>query len=267
MMHRFEMITQYLVAFLRDELYKTGLKKAVVGLSGGLDSAVVALLAQRAFGDDLLCVMLPSQFSSAQSEADARKLCEVYGLKYEVVSIAPMVEAYCDDLFSALRKGNFSARMRMAVLYDISAREGALVLGTSNKSELMLGYGTLHGDLASAINPIGDMYKTDVYALGNHLGVIDTIMHKQPSADLFEGQSDEADLGYSYADIDVALKLYVDARATKEEVISRGVEPALIEMLIKRIYGNQFKRRPAVIAKLTGRSINHDFNYARDIAL
>ncbi|MDH5465488.1 MAG: NAD(+) synthase, partial [Thiovulaceae bacterium] len=168
---------------------------------------------------------------------------------------------------SDLRKGNFSSRMRMSVLYDISARENALVLGTSNKSELMLGYGTLHGDLASAINPIGDLYKSEVYELAEYLGVSKEIISKPPSADLFEGQSDEVDLGYTYSEIDQALKLYVDERATKAEVIAQGIKPALIEMLIKRIYQNQFKRRPPVIAKLTSRSINHDFNYARDVNL
>ncbi len=266
-MHRLEMMTDFLVRFLQEELYKTGLKKAVVGLSGGLDSAVVALLAKKAFGDDLLCVMLPSQYSSKESVDDALALCEAFDLRYEKIVIADLVDAYCDDSFSNLRKGNFSARMRMSVLFDISAREGALVLGTSNKSELMLGYGTVFGDLASAINPIGDIYKSEVYELAQYLGVVESIIAKPPSADLFEGQSDEADLGYSYAQIDEALRLYVDQRATKEEVIAQGIEPALIEMLIKRIYQNQFKRRPPVIAKVTSRSINHDFNYARDITL
>ena len=268
-MHKWEMVTQYLVEFLREELYKTGLKKAVLGLSGGLDSAVVAVLAKKAFGDDLLCVMMPSQYSSQESVDDALILCDAFNLSYEKVFVGDLVQSYCGEdnsnEMSPLRKGNFSARMRMAVLYDISAREGALVLGTSNKSELMLGYGTLCGDLASAINVLGDMYKTDVYALARHLGVVDEIVNKAPSADLFAGQSDEADLGYTYAQIDEALTLYVDKRASKEEVIASGIEEALIEMLIKRIYGNQFKRRPPVIAKLTSRSINHDFNYARDI--
>lgn len=266
-MQRMALITDFLVKFLQDELYKTGLRKAVVGLSGGLDSAVVALLAKRAFGDDLLCVMLPSQYSSKESVDDALILCQNHQLRYEKVVIAELVDAYCDESFSNLRKGNFSARMRMSVLFDISAREGALVLGTSNKSELMLGYGTLFGDLASAINPIGDMYKSDVYVLARYLGVNDEILDKAPSADLFEGQSDEVDLGYTYAQIDKVLKLYVDQRASKEEVMAQGLEEALIDMLISRIYTNQFKRRPPVIAKLTSRSINHDFNYARDITL
>lgn len=263
----YAMITDYLIRFLEEELHKTGLKNAVVGLSGGLDSAVVAVLAQKAFGDNLLNVMLPSQYSSKESVGDALELCEAFNMRYEKVVIAPLVEAYCDSSMSNLRKGNFSSRMRMSVLYDISAREDALVLGTSNKSELMLGYGTLHGDLASALNPLGDLYKTDVYGLAKYLGVVNSIISKAPSADLFEGQSDEADLGYTYAQIDAALTLYVDKRASRDEVLQSGVEPALIDMLIKRIYQNQFKRRMPVIAKLTSRTINFDFNYARDINL
>ncbi len=266
-MQKMELLSEFLVQFLQNELYKTGLKRAVLGLSGGLDSAVVALLAKRAFGDDMLCVMMPSQYSSKESVSDALKLCQAHDLPYEEVAIGELVASYCDESFSNLRKGNFSARMRMAVLFDISAREGALVLGTSNKSELMLGYGTIFGDLASAINPIGDLYKSDVYELGRYLGVVDEILSKPPSADLFEGQSDEADLGYTYAQIDEALKLYVDARASRQEVVDAGIEEALIDMLIKRIYANQFKRKPPVIAKLSSRSINHDFNYARDITL
>ena len=266
-MSKWDLMTQYLVHFLKDELYKTGLKKAVLGLSGGLDSAVVALLAKKAFGDDLLCVMMPSQYSSKESVEDALALCEAFDLRYEIVAVGDLVESYCDDSFSNLRKGNFSSRMRMSVLFDISAREGALVLGTSNKSELMLGYGTLYGDLASAINPIGDIYKSDIFEYARYLGVVSEIVDKPPSADLFEGQSDEADLGYTYATIDEALKLYVDERKSKEACLRAGINEQLIDMLMKRIYMNQFKRRPPIIAKVSERSINHDFNYPRDITL
>jgi NAD+ synthase len=168
---------------------------------------------------------------------------------------------------SPLRIGNFSARLRMATLFDVSAREGALVLGTSNKSELMLGYGTLYGDLASAINPIGDLYKTEVFELARHLEVNDSIISKPPSADLWEGQSDESEIGYAYADLDRVLKGYVELRHTKEELIQAGEDPQLVNMVVERIYKNQFKRKMPLIAKLTSRTINHDFNYPRDITL
>jgi NAD+ synthase len=155
----------------------------------------------------------------------------------------------------------------MSTLFDISARESALVLGTSNKSELMLGYGTLYGDLSSAINPIGDLYKSEAYGLARYLGVTNNIIDKPPSADLWDGQSDEEDLGYTYAQIDKVLKLYVEDRISKEDILNQGYDENMLNMIIKRIFVNQFKRKMPVIAKLTSRTINHDFNYPRDITL
>jgi len=268
-MSRYSQITDYLVRFLENEVKKTGLQKVVVGLSGGLDSAVVAVLAQKAFGDDLLCVKMPSQYSSQSSLDDADELCRDFSLKNITASITPMLEAYeaMNPDLDNLRKGNFSARMRMATLFDISARESALVLGTSNKSELMLGYGTLYGDLASALNPIGDLYKSEVFELAEYLGVTQSIINKPPSADLWDGQSDEADLGYTYAQLDAAMKLYVDARLSREEVIAQGVDTKMLDMIIQRIFRNHFKRKMPVIAKLTSRTLGHDFNYPRDITL
>jgi NAD+ synthase len=264
---KYAQITDYLVRFLHDEVRKTGLEKVVVGLSGGIDSAVVAVLAHKAFGDNLLCVKMPSQYSSQSSLDDAEELCEKFGIKTVTRSIEPLVRAYEHEGMDNLRIGNFSARMRMAVLYDVSAEQGALVVGTSNKSELMLGYGTLFGDLASAVNPIGDLYKTEVFELAHHLGVPESIMNKPPSADLWAGQSDENDLGYSYAELDSVLRRYVEERAGREELLEEGVEAPLVDLIITRIYRNQFKRKMPVIAKLTSRTINHDFNYPRDITL
>lgn len=266
-MGKYAEITDYLVRFLRDEVHKTGLKRVVVGLSGGIDSAVVAVLAHRAFGDDLLCVKMPSHYSSQSSLDHADELCELFGINEVVKSIEPLLKAFENDSMDNLRKGNFSARMRMATLYDVSAEHSALVLGTSNKSELMLGYGTLFGDLASAINPIGDLYKTEVYELSRYLGVPGSIIEKAPSADLWAGQSDEEDLGYSYAQLDAVLRRYVEERASREELLAEKYEEALVDLIISRIYRNQFKRKMPVIAKLTSRTINHDFNYPRDITL
>ncbi len=266
---RYVEITDFLVRFLENEVKKTGLKNVVMGLSGGIDSAVVAVLAQKAFGDNLLCVKLPSQYSSQSSLDDADKLCQKFSLRNETVSIEEMLKAYEEKNpdMDNLRRGNLSARLRMVTLFDISARESALVLGTSNKSELMLGYGTLYGDLASAINPIGDLYKSEIFELAVYLDVPKSIINKPPSADLWSGQSDEADLGYSYAELDHALKLYVEERVSYEEIIEVGIEKELLDMIIWRIYKNQFKRKMPVIAKLTSRTINHDFNYPRDITL
>ena len=268
-MSKYKQISDYLIRFLANEVRKTSLNKVVVGLSGGLDSAVVAVLAHKAFKDDLLCVMMPSHYSSQSSLDDAQELCEEFQMRVITSSIEPMLRAYekiTPDMDN-LRKGNFSSRMRMATLFDISARENALVLGTSNKSELMLGYGTLYGDLSSAVNPIGDLYKSEVYELAEYLGVSQSIIQKAPSADLWDGQSDEADLGYSYAQLDEALKLYVEERLSKKEIIKKGVDEKMLEMIIGRIFRNQFKRKMPVIAKLTSRTINHDFNYPRDITL
>ena len=266
-MGKYALVTGFLTRFLKDEVEKTGLQRVVVGLSGGVDSAVVAVLAHQAFGEALLCVKMPSHYSSQSSLDDADELCEWFGMRSETHSIAPMLKAYEHEGMDNLRIGNFSARMRMATLFDISAREGALVLGTSNKSELMLGYGTLYGDLASALNPIGDLYKTEIFELARHLGVPDSILDKPPSADLWAGQSDEEELGYSYAQIDGVLKRYVEERASKAELLEHGCDRALVELIISRIYRNQFKRKMPVIAKLTSRTINHDFNYPRDITL
>jgi len=210
---------------------------------------------------------MPSQFSSQNSLDDADELIQKFSLRSEVREISALLEAYKIEDLSPLRVGNLSSRFRMINLYDVSARESALVLGTSNKSELMLGYGTLFGDLASAVNPIGDLYKTEVFELARYIGIPDSIVNKAPSADLWEGQSDENELGYTYAKLDGVLKRYVEDRASKEELLDEGFEKDLVEMVIKKIYQNQFKRRMPLIAKLTSRSINHDFNYPRDIGL
>ena len=267
MQKRFELLEKFLINFLKDEVYKTSLSKAVMGLSGGIDSAVVAVLAKKAFGDDLLCVMMPSQFSSKESISDAKELCKKFYLRYEIVSIEPMLKAYINDNMNNLRIGNLSARLRMATLYDISARENALVIGTSNKSELLLGYGTLFGDLASAVNPIGDIYKSDIFKFAGYLGIPKSIISKPPSADLWENQKDEDDLGYSYEQIDKVLQKYVDERLSRDELLDIGFEEKLCDLVINKIYQNQFKRKPPVIAKVSSRSIEHDFLYPRDVKM
>ncbi len=268
-MKKYEQITEYLQRFLDNEVRKTGLERVVVGLSGGLDSAVVAVLAQKVFKEDLLCVKMPSQYSSSSSLDDADELCRDFGINSITATIEPMLKAY-EELnpdMDNLRKGNLSSRLRMMTLFDISARESALVLGTSNKSELMLGYGTLYGDLSSAVNPIGDLYKSEVYELAEYLGVSKSIIKKPPSADLWSGQSDEADLGYTYAELDAVMKLYVEDRLSKEDIVKQGHSKDMLDMIVNRIFRNQFKRKMPVIAKLTSRTINHDFNYPRDITL
>ena len=267
-MKKYTLIENFLIKFLKDEVHKTGLKNAVIGLSGGIDSAVVAVLAQKAFGENFLAVMLPSSSSSQSSFDDADELCKKFDMKNCSVYIGDLVESYFKDKQAPnLRIGNFSARMRMSVLYDLSAQNSALVLGTSNKSELLLGYGTMFGDLASALNPIGDMYKTEVFEFAEHLGVPKTIINKPPTADLWEGQSDEEDLGFTYAQLDLALKAFVDDRLSKEELLKKDFDKELVDLIISKIYQNQFKRKLPIIAKLSNRTIGHDFLYPRDIKL
>ncbi len=244
-------IKEQLIQFLKDELSQTGLKKVTVGISGGLDSAVVSILCKEAFGDNMSGVLMPSQYSSDSSISDAVELCKKFGIDYETVEIAPMVNAYLSNMSQdKLRIGNYSARMRMSVLYDISARDHSIVVGTSNKSEILLGYGTIFGDIACAINPIGEMYKSDEFEFAKFIGVPDAILNKKPSADLWEGQSDEDDLGYSYKQMDDVLKQIVDNNRSKEEAVKEGFDEKLINMLEHRIKSNAFKGKLPVIAKI-----------------
>ncbi|MDZ7817144.1 MAG: NAD+ synthase [Aliarcobacter sp.] len=240
-----------LINFLKDEVKKTGLEKVTVGLSGGLDSAVVAILCKEAFGDKLNCVLMPSQFSSQSSTDHALEVCEKFNIKYEIISIEPMVSGFIKNMDEdKLRIGNFSARMRMSVLYDVSSREKSIVVGTSNKSELLLGYGTIFGDIACAINPIGQIYKSDEFEFARLLGVPESILNKAPSADLWEGQSDEEELGYSYKHMDEVLKLLVDEKKSKEELLNLGFEEDLINRLEYRIKANAFKGKLPIIANI-----------------
>jgi len=248
----YENIKKQLIEFLKSEVEKIGVKNVVVGISGGLDSAIVSVLAKEAFGDNMRGVLMPSHFSSEASIKDAKELCEKFDISYEIVSIAPMVKGYFENIpdASPLRMGNFSARMRMAVLYDISARDNAIVIGTSNRSEILLGYGTLYGDTACAINPIGELYKSDAFEFARYIGVTEAILTKKPSADLWEGQSDEEELGYSYAQMDEVLKKLYDEGYTKDQLLAQGVNEKLIDMIIHRVKANAFKGKLPTIANI-----------------
>ena len=247
-----ENIKKQMISFLQDEVSTIGVRKVVVGISGGLDSAIVSVLCKEAFGENFSGVMMPSHFSSDSSMEDAKELCEKLDISYEIVEIAPMIKGYFDTTTDAtpLRIGNLSARMRMSVLYDISARDNAIVVGTSNKSEILLGYGTLFGDTACAINPIGQLYKSDAFDFARYLGVPDAIITKKPSADLWEGQSDEEDLGYSYKVMDDVLKKLVDENISKEELVKDNIDEVLIDTLEYRVKANAFKSKMPTIATI-----------------
>lgn len=262
-----QIVKNLLVGFVRDEIRNTGFSKGVLGLSGGIDSAVAAALAVEALGkENVLGVMMPYRTSSPQSRDDAELVAGVLGIATEVVDISPMVDAFLQGQgkVDKVRAGNVMARQRMIVLYDISSRHQALVVGTSNKTEIFLGYGTLHGDMACAINPLGDLYKTQVWQLAETLGIPQSIIRKKPSADLWEGQTDEDELGFSYHRVDHLLFFMIDERRSETELENMGFEREFIVKVKGLIRKNQFKRRPPLIAKVSNRTVNVDFRYARD---
>ena len=264
------MVRELLVQFLRDESKNAGFHRGVIGVSGGVDSAVSAFLTSEALGNEnTVGVIMPYRTSNPKSVEDAKTVINQMGIRSEVVDISPMVDGYCDiwKVTDKVRRGNVMARIRMIILYDISARENALVIGTSNKSEIMLGYGTLFGDTASAINPIGDLYKTQVWQLARALGVPQQIIEKTPTADLWEGQSDEEELGFTYARLDALLYHLVDERRNDEELQKLGFDAEFVDHVKTLIQKTQFKRRPPLIAKVSYRTVNVDFRYARDWGL
>ena len=253
--------------FLLDETRNAGFSRGVIGLSGGVDSAVTAYLAAGALGrDNVRAVLMPYKTSSRESLADAQLVLDALGIPSETVDISPMVDPCLAALRidDRLRAGNIMARQRMILLYDISARERGLVLGTSNKTEFMLGYGTLFGDMASAINPLGDLYKTQVWQLAAALGVPAGIVEKKPTADLWSGQTDEGELGFSYGDVDRLLFAMIDERRSGLELEAMGFDGRFVRTVQTMIKRSQFKRRPPLVAKVSHRTVNVDFRYARD---
>lgn len=261
------LVRDLLVDFVRDEVTKVGFQRVVLGLSGGIDSALSAAIAAAALGpQNVIAVMMPYRLSSSASEADARALVADLGLRSLLVDISPQVDAYFSRFPDAdrARRGNKMARERMTVLYDLSGAEDALVIGTSNKTELLLGYGTVFGDMASALNPLGDLYKTQVYALARDMSLPEQVIAKAPSADLWEGQSDESELGFQYALVDALLYHLVDERRTLAEVRALGFDDGFVADVQRRVRSSQYKRRLPIIAKLSARTIDREFRYPRD---
>lgn len=261
------MARRVLTGFIANEAGKAGFRRVVVGLSGGIDSALSAALAAEALGpSNVHALIMPYRTSNPESRAHAELAAKTLGITAQVVEITPMVDGYFAAFPEAdqMRRGNKMARERMTILFDHSARLGALVLGTSNKTELLLGYGTLYGDMASAINPLGDLLKTQVRALARHVGVPEVIVEKHPSADLWAGQTDEAELGFTYERVDQVLHLLVDRRCEIPEVVAAGFEEAFVRAVARRIQGSQYKRRLPVIGKLSARTIDREFRYPRD---
>jgi NAD+ synthase len=261
------LLRRILTAFIANEVRKVGVERVVVGLSGGVDSALSCMLAAEALGpNNVLAIKMPYRTSSPESRAHADLVIAKAGVASLEIEITPQIDAYFARFPDAdrVRQGNKMARERMSILYDHSARWQALVLGTSNKTELLLGYGTLHGDMASAVNPLGDLYKTQVWALAAHVGVPPEIVHKQPTADLWAGQTDEAELGFGYREVDQLLYCMVDLRYSRAELLAAGFPEAFVRRVSEMVRNSQFKRRLPIIAKVSQRTIDRDFRYARD---
>jgi NAD+ synthase len=256
-----------LTGFIKDQIDKAGMRGAVLGLSGGIDSALSAYLSAEALGpENVLAVRMPYKTSSAASLSDADLVIEALGIKAITVPISGMADALIEQFpdMTPLRKGNIMARMRMIVLYDQSAEHGLLPMGTSNKTEFLLGYSTIYGDSGVALHPIADLYKYQVRQLSRELGVPQPVIAKAPSADLWEGQTDEGELGFTYDQVDQVLFLLVDERYTVDQVIAEGFDADFVKKVWRRVKANHYKRTMPNVAKLSGRSIGHDFLYLRD---
>lgn len=258
---------QILTNFLRSEVTRVGFQRVVINLSGGLDSALSCALAAEAMGpENVIALRLPYRTSSPDSLAHAQLVIDKFKVQSKTLEITGMVDPLIeqDAEMSKTRKGNIMARARMIVLYDQSEAFRALPIGTSNKTEILLGYTTMWGDMASAVNPIGDLYKTQVRQLARALEIPAAIIDKPPSADLWIGQTDEDELGFTYEQVDKLLYLLVDHRFSAQECIEEGFDEKFVAAVINRVRRNQFKRMMPPIAKLSNRTIGYDFLYLRD---
>jgi NAD+ synthase len=263
-----ELARQILAGFIHSEVTRSGFQRAVIGLSGGIDSALACFLAAEALGaENVLAVCMPYRSSSPDSLEHARLVIDQLGIPSLTVSITEMVEPLFERFPDAnsMRRGNAMARARMIVLYDQSEAFHGLVIGTGNKTEILLGYSTLYGDSACALNPLGDLYKTQVRQLSRAMGIPEAILSKPPSADLWLGQTDEGELGFTYAEVDRLLYLLVDQRYSSQECVAAGYDAQFVNAVVGRIRRNHFKRLLPPIAKLSNRTVGYDFLYLRDV--
>lgn len=242
-----------LVEFLRENFKKAGFSKAVLGLSGGIDSALVAYLLRDALGkENVLAIMMPYKSSNPDSLNHAKLVVKDLGINSKTIEITDMIDAYFKNEkdLTSLRMGNKMARERMSILFDYSAKENALVVGTSNKTEIYLGYSTQFGDAACALNPIGDLYKTNIWDLSRYLKIPNELIEKKPSADLWEGQTDEQEMGLTYKEADQVMYRLLEENKTVEEVLAEGFNKDLVDNIVRRMNRSEYKRRMPLIAKI-----------------
>jgi len=256
-----------LTSFIRDAVETSGTSGVVVGLSGGVDSSLSAALAAQALGPERVHgFLLPYRTSNPASEQDARTVAEHLGVPHRVIDISPMIDAYFEMEQDAdpVRRGNKMARERMTILFDQAKKRNALVLGTSNKTEILLGYSTVFGDNASSLNPLGDLYKAQVWQLARHVGLPPQVIEKAPSADLWPGQTDEGDLEVDYGTADEVLYLLFDEGLRPAEVVERGYAEKAVQRIVSLEQRFRFKRRLMLIARLSGSAVNLDQEIPRD---
>ena len=262
-----DLARQILTSFIRSEVTRAGFSRALVNLSGGLDSSLSCYLAAEALGaQNVLALNLPYKTSASDSATHARLVIDALGIQSLTIPITDMADGLINRFpdMDRIRQGNIMARMRMIVLYDQSAAFQGLPVGTGNKTEILLGYTTLFGDSAAAINPLGDLYKTQVRQLAKAMDVPQVILEKPPTADLWLGQTDEGELGFTYAEVDQLLYLLVDERYRPEDCVAAGFDESFVRSVIERVRRNQFKRVMPPIAKLSNRTVGYDFLYLRD---
>lgn len=250
---------EWLEAFLRDELIeRRGITQAVVGLSGGVDSAVTAYLCARAVGaKNVHAIRMPYKASSRESLYDAQLVVDALGINERTIEITPAVDGYLqfEPDADARRRGNVMARTRMVVLFDQGAKLDALPIGTGNKTERLLGYFTWHGDDAPPLNPLGDLFKTQVWELARYLGVPAAIVEKAPSADLVADQTDEGDLGITYARADGILAQLLRGY-NAPQITQHGFSEEEVALVLKRVEGTHWKRHLPTTAMLSNTAIN-----------
>ena len=262
-----QLARQILTGFVRQEIQRAGFERGVVGVSGGVDSALTCFLAAEALGpQNVLAVLMPYRISSPDSEQHALQVVQTTGVQHVVLPITAMADGLLGQLPQAdrIRAGNVMARCRMIVLYDQSAEFRGLVIGTGNKTEILLGYTTQFGDAACALTPVGALYKPQLRQLAAAVGVPQAILDKAPTADLWAGQTDEGELGFTYAEVDRLLYLLVDERYSPEDCVQAGFKREFVELVLERVRKQHFKRVMPPIAKLSNRTVGYDFLYLRD---